>query len=64
MKDQNEILPVVVAIRLTDDDMSKLNQLTREAKRTRSNFLRWLVNQEYERQFKSKQSTYNQPTAD
>ena len=61
MKGPNEILPVVVAVRLTEDDMNKLDQLASESKRTRSNMLRVLIDQEYER--KLSQSTQPAPAA-
>jgi predicted transcriptional regulator len=63
MKGPNDILPVVVAVRLTEDETSKLDQLARETKRTRSNMIRLIIDQEYERTFKSKSSTYAQPTS-
>jgi predicted transcriptional regulator len=39
----------------------KLVQIAKETERTKSSMLRWLINQEYERQFKSKKSTHSQP---
>lgn len=61
MKVQDELLSIPVAVRLTEDEASQLDQMRSGEKRTRSNMLRLLIVQEYLRQFKSKKSTYQQP---
>jgi hypothetical protein len=56
---KRENLEIPVQVRMTENDASMLDQLAHETRRTRSDMVRFLVSQEYERTFKAPQS--NQP---
>ena len=59
-KPEQELQNIPVQVYLSEDDYSMFEQLRRETRRSKSDMVRFLVSQEYDRLFKSKQSTYNQ----
>ena len=54
----DKLLQVII----NEDTDIKLTQLAKEDKRNRSQMIRRIIDLEYERVFKSKSSTYQQPT--